>query len=96
VRDEHVLRLEDAIRKFTSLAAQRESLYHRGLLRPGYFADVTIFDPQTINDVATFEDPNRPSVGIEYVLVNGVISLDHGKLTGQVGGRPLRGPGYKK
>lgn len=96
VRDEHVLRLEDAIRKFTSLAAQRESLHDRGLLRPGYFADITIFDPQTVNDVATFEDPNRPSVGIEYVLVNGVLSLDHGTLTGQVGGRPLRGPGYKK
>ncbi len=49
-----------------------------------------------MNDVATFDDPNRPSVGIEYVLVNGVVSLDHGKLTGQVGGRPLRGPGYQK
>jgi len=96
VRDEHVLRLEDAIRKFTSLAAQREGLYDRGLVRPGYFADITIFDPQTVNDVATFDDPNRPSVGIEYVLVNGVVSLDHGKLTGQVGGRPLRGPGYQK
>src|SRR5579864_267826 len=96
VRDEHVLRLEDAIRKFTSLAAQREGLYDRGLVRPGYFADITIFDPQTVNDVATFDDPNRPSVGIEYVLVNGMVSLDHGKLTGQVGGRPLRGPGYQK
>jgi N-acyl-D-amino-acid deacylase len=96
VREEHVLRLEDVIRKFTSLAAQREGLYDRGLVRPGYFADITIFDPQTVNDVATFDDPNRPSVGIEYVLVNGVVSLDHGKLTGQVGGRPLRGPGYQK
>ena len=96
VREEHVLRLEDAIRKFTSLAAQRESLYDRGLLRPGYFADITIFNPQTVNDVATFDDPNRLSVGIEYVLVNGVASVDHGRLTGQVGGRPLRGPGYQK
>ena len=96
VRDEHVLRMEDAIRKFTSLAAQRESIHERGLLRPGFFADVTIFDPQTIRDVATFDDPNRPSTGIEYVMVNGVVSLDHGKLTGQVGGRPLRGPGYEK
>jgi len=95
-RDEHVLRLEDAIRKFTSLAAQRESIHDRGLLRPGFFADITIFDPQTIHDVATYDDPNRPSVGIEYVLVNGVVSLDHGKLTGQLAGRPLRGPGYEK
>ena len=96
VREEHGLRLEDAIRKFTSLPAQREKLDHRGLLRPGYFADVTIFNPETVTDVATYEDPNRPSKGIEYVLVNGVLELEHGQLTGQVGGRPLRGPGYVK
>jgi N-acyl-D-amino-acid deacylase len=96
VRQEHVLRLEDAIRKFTSLPAQRERLDHRGLLRPGYFADVTIFDPETVTDVATYEDPNRPSNGIEYVLVNGVLELDHGRITGKLGGRPLRGPGYVK
>jgi dihydroorotase/N-acyl-D-amino-acid deacylase len=95
VREEHVLRLEDAIRKFTSLAAQKVKLQQRGLLRPGYFADITIFDPEKVADVATFEDPNRPSVGIEYVLVNGVVSLEHGKLTGHLGGRPLRGPGYQ-
>jgi len=94
VRDEHVLTLEEAIRKFTSLPAQREGLHERGLLRTNYFADITIFDPKTIRDVATFEDPNRTSVGIEYVLVNGVLSLEHGKVTGQLGGRPLRGPGY--
>ncbi len=89
------LTLEFAIRKFTSLAAQRVRLDHRGLLRPGYFADITIFNPQTVKDVATYEDPNRPSVGMEYVFVNGVLSVEHGKLTGQLGGRPLRGPGYK-
>jgi N-acyl-D-amino-acid deacylase len=94
VRDQHLLTLEQAIRKFTSLAAQRMGLRDRGLLRTGAFADITIFDPATVNDAATFEDPHRPSVGIEYVIVNGVVSLEHGKVTGQLGGRPLRGPGY--
>jgi N-acyl-D-amino-acid deacylase len=94
VREEKVLRLEEAIRKMTSLAAQRVRLEGRGLLRPDYFADITVFDPETVIDVATFEDPNRPSRGIVYVLVNGVIELDQGKVTGEVGGRPLRGPGW--
>jgi dihydroorotase/N-acyl-D-amino-acid deacylase len=93
VREEKVLRLEDAIRKFTSLPAQRMKLADRGLLRPGYFADITVFDPETVLDRATFRDPHQPSVGIEYVLVNGVLALEHGKVTGQMGGRPLRGPG---
>lgn len=95
VREEHVLRLEDAIRKFTSLPAQRAQLDHRGLLRPDYFADITIFDPEKILDVATFEEPNRPSVGIEYVFVNGALALEHEKVTGEYGGRPLRGPAYQ-
>jgi len=94
VREEHNLRLEDAIRKFTSLPAQRERLDHRGLLRTDYFADITIFDPGKVRDIATFDDPNRPSVGFEYVFVNGALSLEHDKVTGQLGGRPLRGPGY--
>ena len=94
VREEHDLRLEDAIRKFTSLPAQQVKLENRGLLRPGYFADITIFNPETVKDVATFEDPNRTSVGFEYVFVNGVLALEHDKVTGQMGGRPLRGPGY--
>jgi len=94
VRDEHTLRLEDAIRKFTSLPAQRERLDHRGLLRTDYFADITIFDPAKVRDIATFDDPNRPSVGFEYVLVNGVLALEHDQVTGQLGGRALRGPGY--
>jgi len=66
------------------------------LLKPGYFADITIFNPDTVKDIATFEDPNRTSQGIEYVFVNGVLSVEHDKVTGQVGGRPLRGPGYEK
>jgi len=94
VRDEHVLTLEDAIRKFSSLPAQQVKLQNRGLLRPDYFADITIFDPAKVKDVATFEDPNRMSVGFEYVFVNGVLALEHDKVTGQMGGRPLRAPGY--
>jgi dihydroorotase/N-acyl-D-amino-acid deacylase len=94
VREEHNLRLEDAIRKFTSLPAQQVNLENRGLLRSGYFADITLFDPEKVKDVATFEDPNRTSVGFEYVFVNGVLALEHDKVTGQMGGRPLRGPGY--
>jgi dihydroorotase/N-acyl-D-amino-acid deacylase len=94
VREEKLLRLEDAIRKFTSLAAQRVKLDNRGLLKQDYFADITIFDPNTVTDVATFEDPNRISKGIQYVLVNGVVEIDNGKITGAIGGRPLRGPGY--
>ena len=95
VREEHVLRMEDAIRKFTSLSAQRERLDHRGLLRQDYFADITVFNPTTVLDTATFELPNRPSVGIEYVFVNGVLALEHEKTSGQFGGRPLRGPAYQ-
>ena len=94
VRDQHVLRMEDAIRKFSSLPAQREKLDRRGLLRNGYFADITIFDPATVHDVATFADPNHPSAGFKYVFVNGVLSVEDDKLTGQTGGRPLRGPGW--
>ncbi len=94
VRDEHNLRLEDAVRKFTSLPAQREKLDHRGLLRTDYFADITIFDPEKVRDLATFDDPNKPSAGFEYVFVNGTLALEHDKVTGQLGGRPLRGPGY--
>ena len=94
VREEHVLSMEDAIRKFTSLPAQRVHLEHRGLVRPDYYADITIFDPNTVTDIATFEDPNRISKGIQYVLVNGVVEIDNGKITSELGGRPLRGPGY--
>src|SRR5260370_8977585 len=92
VRDEHVLRLEDAIRKFPSLPALRMKLEKRGLLRSDYFADITIFNPETVHDVAPFDDPNRPSEGIEYVFVNGALSLEHGRVTGQVAARPLHGP----
>jgi dihydroorotase/N-acyl-D-amino-acid deacylase len=94
VREERLLTLEDAVRKMTSLAANRVRLHARGLLEEGFFADVTVFDPAAIEDVATFEDPNRNSTGVRYVLVNGVPVLDDGKLTGALPGRALRGPGY--
>jgi dihydroorotase/N-acyl-D-amino-acid deacylase len=94
VRDLGVLRLEDAVRKMTSLAAQRVGLRGRGVLRRGLFADITVFDPATVADRATFEQPHQPSVGIAYVFVNGQKVLDHGKLTAARPGRGLRGPGY--
>ena len=96
VRDEHVVTLEEAIRKMTSLAANRVHLADRGLLKPGFFADVVVFDPRQIHDVATFEDPNRLSAGMQYVLVNGGMVILAGKQTNALPGRPLRGPGYKK
>ncbi len=95
VRDEHLMPLSAAIRKITSLPAQREHLQNRGLLKPGYFADVTIFDPATIIDRATFTQPTLLSEGIDYTIVNGQIEYDHGKLTGATTGRVLRGRGYQ-
>jgi len=96
VRDEHLLPLEQAIRKITSLPAQRERLRDRGLLKEGYFADVTIFDPATIKDKATYENPSLLSQGVKYVLVNGQLEYDDGHLTGVKAGAILRGPGWKK
>jgi N-acyl-D-amino-acid deacylase len=94
VRDLHLLPLPQAIRKITSLPAQREHLVDRGLLKPGYFADVTIFDPARITDHATYAQPAQLSTGVEYVLVNGQLEFEQGKLTGAKGGRALHGPGY--
>ena len=94
VRKEHKLTLADAIRKFTALPAQREHLADRGVLKLGMWADVDVFDPDTIHDVATYDDPNRLSVGMQYVLVNGVPVIDDGKMTGALPGQVLYGPGY--
>ncbi len=94
VREENVLTLEDAIRKFTSLAAQRVRLNQRGRIAQDYFADITIFNPETVADRATFENPGQLSTGIEYVLVNGSLAFEHGRVTNDSAGRPLRGPGY--
>jgi N-acyl-D-amino-acid deacylase len=94
VRDEHLLPLELAIRKMTGLPAENVGLKQRGLIREGYFADITIFDPNTVIDRATFEEPNQYPVGINYVVVNGQIEVDNGKRTPANTGRVLRGPGY--
>lgn len=94
VRDERLMPLEFTVRKMTSLPAQRVGLRDRGLLKPGFFADITVFDPDSIADRATFEKQHQPSVGVRYVFVNGTLVLDHGKLTAARPGRGLRGPGY--
>jgi len=94
VREEEKLSLEDAIRKFSALPAQRMRLTDRGVLKKGMWADIVIFDPATVSDRATFENPNQLSQGIEYVLVNGVPVIDEGKQTESLPGRVLRGPGY--
>lgn len=96
VRDEHLLTLEDAIRKMTSRPAARVGLADRGLLRPGMMADITVFDPATIRDVATFDDPNRYSTGVKWVIVNGRPVVADGAITDARPGRALKGPGYKK
>jgi len=96
VREEHRLTLQDAIRKFTSLPAQRLGLTDRGVLKQGLWADIAIFDPEQIRDVATFENPNQLSVGIQYLLVNGVPVIAGGKATNALPGKVLRGPGYQK
>ena len=93
-RDLKLFPLEFAVRKMTSLAAQRVGLADRGLLKAGMAADVTVFDPATVADRATFERPHQPSVGFAYVFVNGQKVLDHGTLTAARPGRGLRGPGY--
>jgi dihydroorotase/N-acyl-D-amino-acid deacylase len=96
VREDRQLTLPDAIRKFTSLPAQRMRLTDRGVLKQGMWADVVVFDPATIKDAATFESPNHLSEGMEYVLVNGVPVIDGGTMTGALPGKVLRGTGYGK
>ena len=95
VRQDSVITLEFAIRKMTSLAAQRVGINDRGLLKPGMFADITVFDPNTIIDNSTFENPSQIATGINYVFVNGVAVLDGGKVTNALPGKALRGPGYR-
>jgi N-acyl-D-amino-acid deacylase len=93
VREDHALTLEDAIRKFSALPAQRMRFIDRGVLKQNMAADIVIFDPATIRDLATFEQPNQLSKGMEYVLVNGVPVVAAGKMTGVLPGKVLRGPG---
>jgi N-acyl-D-aspartate/D-glutamate deacylase len=94
VREHRLISLEEAVRKMTSLPAQRVGLLDRGILRPGMAADVTVFDARTIIDLATFENPHQVSQGVRYVMVNGEIVLDNGTVTDARPGRGLRGPGW--
>lgn len=96
VRDEKVIPLEEAIRKLTSLPASNLKIQQRGLLSPGYYADVAIFDPEKIQDHATFEKPHQYSTGMVHVLVNGTLVLNEGEHTGARPGRVVRGPGWKR
>src|SRR5450755_4409231 len=94
VRDEKVLRLEEAVRKLTSFAAEAAGLPDRGLVKVGFPADLAVFDPERVRDLSTFTEPNHYSEGFPYVAVNGVLVVDGGKITGKTPGRALRGPGY--
>jgi N-acyl-D-amino-acid deacylase len=95
VREQGLLTLEEAVRKMTSLPASRMKLWDRGLVRPGFMADLAVFDPATVRDRSTFTDPKQYSDGVRYVLVNGELVVDQGRITEARPGRPLRGPGYR-
>ncbi len=95
VREQNVIPLEDAIRKMTSAVTTRLGIQERGVLREGMFADIAIFDPETIIDVATYDEPHQVSRGVHHVLVNGVPVVRDTRVTGALPGRALRGPGYQ-
>ena len=95
VREEKVITLEEAIRKMTSANTAKIRVFDRGLLRPGQWADVTVFDAEKIIDHATYEKPHQYSTGVEYVLVNGKLVLEHGKHTNARPGAILYGQGKK-
>lgn len=94
-RDQGVMPMEEAVRKMTSAVANRLSIFDRGLLREGLMADVVVFDPARVMDLATFEQPHQVSAGVPYVFVNGTLVVDNSKHTGALPGRVMRGPGYK-
>jgi N-acyl-D-amino-acid deacylase len=94
VREKHLITLQDAIRKMTSLPAQKFQIEGRGILQPGMFADIVIFDANTVNDKSTFEKPHAYSTGFKYVLVNGKVTVDNFKHLGTRNGAILHGPGY--
>lgn len=95
VREMKIVRLEEMIRRMTSLPAQKFQLVDRGLIRPGMAADIVVFDEGTVNDMATFEEPHQYSVGFKYVLVNGAVTVDDGKHNGTRAGAVLKGPAAK-
>jgi N-acyl-D-amino-acid deacylase len=96
VRDEKLVSLQEAIRRLSSLPAQTLKLNRRGALKPGCFADVVLFDPERIQDHATYEQPHQYATGVMHVLVNGEPVLKNGEHTGAKPGRVVRGPGWKK
>jgi N-acyl-D-amino-acid deacylase len=96
VRDQHVISLEEAIRRMTSLPAQTFQLHDRGLLREGFAADIVIFDENKVQDVSTYDHPHAYSTGFQYVIVNGVLTSENEKHTGARAGKALYGPGVSK
>jgi N-acyl-D-amino-acid deacylase len=96
VREKKILALEEAIKKMTSMPAERMGLRDRGYIREGYLADITIFDPARVKDKATFEKPHQYPEGIEYVIVNGVVTVEKNVMTKNRGGKVLRGSRYKQ
>jgi N-acyl-D-amino-acid deacylase len=96
VREQRRLTLEDAVRKFSSLPAQRMRLGDRGVLKAGMWADVVVFDPDSIRDHATFANPNQLSEGMRWVLVNGIPVIADGQATGALPGQVIRGAGYRR
>ena len=95
VREDGTLTLPDAIRKFSALPASRLRFADRGVIKTGMWADIVVFDPDTITDLATFEKPNQLSQGMQYVLVNGVPVIEHGSMTNALPGKVVRGPAWK-
>jgi N-acyl-D-amino-acid deacylase len=95
VRDEQLIPLTEAVRRLTSLPASNLRLVRRGSLTPGYYADVVVFDPTTIQDHAQFDDPHHYSTGVLHVFVNGIQVLNDGEHTGATPGRVVRGPGWQ-
>jgi N-acyl-D-aspartate/D-glutamate deacylase len=95
VRDEKLLPLEEAVRKMTSFPAEAAALKDRGLVKEGFAADLVVLDLAKVQDLATYEEPRRYSAGFPYVVVNGVLVVDAGRITGAAPGKALRGPGYR-
>jgi len=96
VREQHVISLEEAIRRMTSLAAQKFQLHDRGLLAEGYAADIVVFDENRVQDVSTYDHPHAYSRGFKYVIVNGALTMENEKHLGVRAGRALYGPGFSK
>lgn len=96
MRDEQALAIEEAVRRMTSLPSQNLRIRDRGKLEAGYYADIVVFDPETIQDHATFEEPHQLSTGVRYVFVNGVLTINEGQHTGAKAGRVVRGPGWTR